>query len=113
MISRGEIWWGDLGLPHGSAPAFRRPILVISGDRYNASRLGTVVVAAMTTNPRHAAFPGNVAIPAELSGLDETSVVNVTQLATVDRRVLEARLGALPTWVMSQVDDGLRRALSL
>ena len=56
MISRGEIWWGDLGLPHGSAPAFRRPILVISGDRYNASRLETVVVAALITNPRHTAF---------------------------------------------------------
>ncbi len=113
MISRGEIWWGDLGLPGGSAPAFRRPILVISGDRYNASRLETVVVAALTTNQRYAAFPGNVAIPAETSGLDESSVVNVTQLATVDRRTLERRVGALPTWLMCHVDDGLRRALGL
>ncbi len=113
MISRGEIWGGDLGLPHGSAPAFRRPVLIISGDRYNASRLETVVVAALTANPRHAAFPGNVAIPAELSGLGEASVVNVTQLATVDRRALDTRVGALPTWLMSHVDDGLRRALGL
>jgi len=52
-------------------------------------------------------------IPAETSGLDEASVANVTQLATVDRRVLAARVGALPTWLMGHVDDGLRRALAL
>lgn len=62
---------------------------------------------------RLASLPGNVAIPAEVSGLDRDSVANVTQVATVDREVLEERVGVLPRWVVSQVDVGLRRALGI
>ncbi len=113
MIARGEVWWADLGLPRGPAPALRRPVLVISDDRYNASRLKTVTVVVLTSTTRLAALPGNLAVPAELSGLDRDSVVNVTQVATVDRTALEERAGQLPTWAMTQVDDGLRRALAL
>lgn len=113
MIARGEVWWADLGQPRGSAPALRRPTLVLSGDRYNASRLGTVTVAVITANARLAALPGNIALQPEVSGLDRVSVVNVTQIATVDRTALEKRVAALPAWVMAQVDDGVRRALAL
>ena len=113
MIVRGEIWWADLGLPRGSAPALRRPVLVVSDDRYNRSTLRTVTVVALTSTTRLAALPGNVAIPADVSTLDRDSVANVTQLATIDRAALEERIGALPQWVMTQVDDGLRGALAL
>jgi mRNA interferase MazF len=113
VIARGEIWWADLGLPRGSAPALRRPVLVVSDDRYNRSRIQTVTVVVLTSTARLASLPGNVAIPAEVSGLDRESVANVTQLATVDREVLEERVGALPRWVVTQVEDGLRRALGL
>jgi mRNA interferase MazF len=113
VIARGEVWWADLGLPRGSAPALRRPVLVISDDRYNASRLQTVTVVVLTSTMRRAALPGNLAVPADLSGLDRDSVVNVTQVATVDRGALEERAGQLPAWTMTQVDDGLRRALAL
>jgi mRNA interferase MazF len=113
VIARGEIWWADLGAPRGSAPALRRPVLVVSDDRYNTSRLRTVTVVVLTSTARLAALPGNVAIGAELSGLDRDSVVNVTQVATVDRDALDDRVGQLPTWLMTQIDDGLRRALAL
>ena len=114
MIARGSIWWADLGSPRGSAPALRRPVLVVSDDRFNASQLRTVTVATLTSNRRLAALPGNVAVPAELSGLPEESVVNVTQIATVDRVALEGDVvGVLPSWLMAQVDDGLRVALGL
>ena len=89
MIARGSIWWADLGSPRGAAPALRRPVLVVSDDRFNASQLRTVTVATLTSNRRLAALPGNVAVPAELSGLPEESVVDVTQIATVDRVALE------------------------
>lgn len=112
-MQRGEVWWADLGLPRGSAPALRRPVLIVSGDPYNRSRLGTVTVAVLTSNIRLAALPGNVAVPAEAVGLDYDSVVDVTQIATIDRGTLEERLGAMPDWLMAQVDDGLRRALGL
>jgi mRNA interferase MazF len=110
---RGAIYWLDLGEPKGSVPALQRPTLIISDDRYNASALRTVTVAALTSNMKRASQPGNVAVPAELSGLDRDSVVNVTQLITVDRSELSDACGMLPTELMAQVDAGLRRALSL
>lgn len=113
MIRRGEVWWADLGLPRGSAPALRRPVLVVSGDRYNASRLATVAVVVLTSTMGLAALPGNVAVPADVSALPKDSVVNVTQLATIDRAQLEELVGVLPSWLLEQIDDGLRRALDL
>jgi mRNA interferase MazF len=104
----------DLGLPRGSAPALRRPVLVVSDDRFNASTLRTVTVVVMTANRRLAAVPGNVAVPADVSGLAEDSVADITQVATVDRGTLEGdAVGELPTWLMAKVDDGMRLALGL
>ena len=113
MIARGELWWADLGLPRGSAPALRRPVLIVSAAEYNRSRLRTVTVVVLTTTRQLAALPGNVAVPADLGGLPEDSVVNVTQVATIDRNTLEERIGALPDWLLAQVDAGLQRALGL
>jgi len=110
---RGELWWADLGLPRGSAPALRRPVLVISADHYNRSKLRTTTVAVLTSNVQLAALPGNVAVPADVGDLEADSVVNVTQLATIDRGALEERIGLLPDWLMAQVDAGLGRALAL
>ncbi len=110
---RGELWWADLGLPRGSAPALRRPVLVVSADQYNRSKLRTTTVVVLTSNVQLAALPGNVAVPADVAGLEADSVVNVTQIATIDRGALEDRIGALPDWLMAQVDAGLGRALAL
>ena len=113
MIARGEVWWADLGLPRGSAPALRRPVLIVSADQYNRSKLRTVTVVVLTTTRQLAALPGNVAVPADVGGLPEASVVNVTQVATIDRNTLEERIGLVPDWLLAQVDAGLARALGL
>ena len=113
MIVRGELWWADLGLPRGSAPALRRPVLIVSADQYNRSKLRTVTVVVLTTNRQLAALPGNVAVPADLGGLPQDSVVNITQVATIARTTLEERVGLLPDWLLAQVDAGLQRALGL
>ena len=110
---RGELWWADLGLPRGSAPALRRPMLIVSADQYNRSELRTVTVVVLTSNVRLGALPGNVTVSSDLVGLEGDSVVNVTQVATVDRGALEQRIGILPDWLMAQVDVGLERALAL
>lgn len=112
-MKRGEVWWADLGLPRGSAPAPRRPVVIISADAYNRSELRTVTVAVLTTNTQLAALPGNVSVPADIDAVDADSVVNVTQIATVDRGALEDRIGALPDWLMAHVDVGLGRALAI
>jgi mRNA interferase MazF len=113
MMQRGELYRVDLGEPRGSAPAKRRPAVIVQADAYNATRISTVVVAAITSNTRLAAMPGNVFVPATVAGLPQDSVVNVTQLATVDRRYLEARIGVLPARLLGDVDRGLRSLLAL
>jgi mRNA interferase MazF len=112
-MERGELWWADLGLPRGSAPALRRPVLIVSADPYNRSDLRTVTVVVLTSNTRLAALPGNVAVPAGTTGLEDDSAVNVTQIATIDRVALEEPIGVLPDWLSAKVDEGLIRALAL
>jgi mRNA interferase MazF len=113
VIARGQLWWADLGLPRGSAPALRRPVLVISADQYNRSSLQTVTIVVLTRTSRLAVLPGNVAVPADLGLLGVDSVINVTQVATIDRGTLEEQIGELPDWILAQVDAGLLRALGL
>jgi mRNA interferase MazF len=113
MTARGELWWADLGEPRGSAPARRRPILIIQAEAYNRSTIATVIGVAVTTNARLAAMPGNVTLPAAVTGLSQDSVANVTQLMTVDRQYLDSRIGAVPGWLLVEVDRGLRRVLAL
>lgn len=111
MVARGELWWVDFGDPVGSAPGYRRPSVVVSSDRFNASRLTTVIVVAVTSNVRLATAPGNVPLPPGV--LPEPSVINVTQVLAVDRRLLERRIGVLPAVELQQLDQGLRLVLDL
>ena len=111
-VQRGEIWWADLPEPR-SEPGYRRPVLVIQADSFNASRIQTVIVASITTNLHLADAPGNVLLSAHRSGLSRDSVVNVSQLLTLDRRFLTEKAGSLPPRLERLVDDGLRIVLQL
>ncbi len=113
VIGRGEVWWADLPEPVGSAPGYRRPVLVVQSDAFNRSRLATVTVVALTGNTRLVAAPGNVLIPAAASGLSRDSVANVTQLLTVNREMLTEKVRALSPSLLEQVDAGLRLTLDL
>ena len=113
MIERGEIRWADLGPPDGAGPGYRRPVVVVSADSFNASRIGTVMVATISSNTDLAAAPGNVALPSGRSGLGKDSVVNVSQVATLDKRRLSEPVGRLSLHQQADVDAGLRLALAL
>ena len=95
VISQGEIWWADLPAPAGSGPGFRRPVLVVQGDALNRSRVATVVCVPLTSNLKWALAPGNVTLPARLTGLPKESVANVSQIVSVDKDLLTARAGKL------------------
>lgn len=110
---RGEIWWADLPDPRGSEPGFRRPVLVIQANSFNRSRIQTVIVAVISSNRRLADAPGNVLVPAHASGLARDSVVNVSQLITLDRSFLTEAVGRISERVMSEVVAGLRLVLEL
>jgi len=107
------VCWADLGDPRGSAPAYRRPVVVVSSDRFNRSRIRTVVVAAVTTSARAAAAPGNVPLGQGTAGLDRNCTVNVSALLTLDKELLDDPVGDLDLSTMRQVDAGLRLVLSL
>lgn len=114
VIVRGGIYWADLGPPVRSRPAKHRPVLVVSADSYNSSGLATVVAAAITSNTRLAAMPGNVFLPAATTGLPRDSVANVTALVTLDKSDLAAdAVHTLTDELLDEVDRGLRRVLSL
>ncbi len=113
MILRGEIWWAELAEPRGSEPGYRRPVLVLQADAFNRSRINTVVVAAITANLELAAAPGNVRLRRRDSKLDRESVVNISQILTLDRRFLRERIGRLPAAVLGEVEAGLRLVLAL
>lgn len=113
MIQRGGIYWADLGDSQGSRPAKRRPVLVISADAYNRSRLATVLAAVVSSNTKLAAMPGNVFLPATATGLPRDSVVNVTSLVTLDKSDLAEQAGTAPAGLIREVDRGLRRVLDL
>ncbi len=88
VISQGEVWWADLGQPVGSAPGFRRPVVIVQNDSFNRSHIATCVVVPLTSNARWADAPGNVALAASDIGLPKDSVANVSQIFTVDRSQL-------------------------
>jgi mRNA interferase MazF len=112
-VNRGEIWWADLPDPRGSEPGFRRPALVIQANSFNRSRIRTVIIAVITSNLRLADAPGNVLLPAQDTGLPRDSVVNVSQLLTIDRSFLTERIGILSARLQESVSAGLRTVLDL
>ena len=113
MIERGGIYWADLGDPQGSRPAKRRPVLVISADAYNRSRLATVLAAVLSSNTTLAAMPGNVFLPDAATGLPRDSVVKVTALVTLNKTDLGEQAGTAPLTLIREIDRGLRRVLEL
>lgn len=112
-LQRGEIWWADLPEPRGSQPGYRRPVLVVQANSFNLSQIQTTIVAAITTNLELADAPGNVLLPGRSVGLPRDSVVNVSQLLTLDRSFLIEHAGALPPRLQRSVDEGLRTVLQL
>ena len=112
-MKRGEVWWASLPPPTGSGPGFRRPVVVVQSNPFNHSRIATVIVAVVTSNLALASAPGNVRVGKSESGLAKPSVVNVSQILTLDRALLTRRVRGLPADTMRQIDEGLRLAIGV
>ena len=95
VISQGEVWWADLAEPTGSQAGYRRPVVVVQGDAFNRSAIGTVVSVPLTSTLRWAEAPGNVRLSARSTGLPRDSVANVSQIVALDRTLLTERVGKL------------------
>lgn len=112
-MRRGEIWWAELPEPVASEPGYRRPVLIIQSDDFNRSRIHTVIAAVLTTNLRLAVAPGNVPLTTDDTELPRDSVVNVSQIITIDKTFLTERVSRVSDRVMLMVEDGIRAVLAL
>jgi mRNA interferase MazF len=107
VVAQGEVWWADLGEPAGSAPGYRRPVIVVQGDAFNRSRIATAVCVPLTSNVKWAAAPGNVVLRARDTGLEKDSVANVSLVVAVDRSALVERVGKISQRKLDRVLGGI------
>jgi len=108
VINQGDVFWVDLSEPSGSEPGYRHPHVVIQNNVFNRSRINTVVVCALTSNLKRAQAPGNVMLEKREANLPKQSVVNVSQIFTVDKRDLDEKIGTLSRRRVRQILDGVR-----
>jgi mRNA interferase MazF len=107
VISQGDVCWASLQDPIGSGAGFRRPVLIVQGDSFNASRISTAAVVPLTSNDRLASAPGNVLLPAASTGLPKDSVANVSLIVAIDRELITERVGRLPASYLARVMAGI------
>ena len=110
---RGEIWWAGLPVPRGSEPGYRRPVVIVQSDSFNRSNISTVLVAAISSNLRLSEAPGNVYLKRRENKLPKDSVINASQLLTLDKKYLSEKIGRLSAKRMLELEEGLRIVLSL
>lgn len=114
VIARGDVVWVDFGRPRGSEPAKVRPAVVLQADWLLATTISTVLVVPLTSNVALEAFPGNVLVPLDSSGLDRDSVAVVTQVGPVSREFLEPfPVGHLPGFQLKRIEEGIRLVAGL
>lgn len=106
-VSQGDVCWADLAEPSGSAPGFRRPVVVVQGNALNRSRVATVVCVPLTSNVKWSAAPGTVALSAAATGLTKDSVANVSQIVTLDKAELTERAGNLSRAKLDLILSGI------
>lgn len=108
VINQGDIFWVELGKPSGSMPGYLHPYVVIQNNLFNRSRINTIVICSLTSKLKRAKAPGNVLLHKGEANLPKRSVVNISQLFTVDRSYLIEKIGSLSSERLEQVLEGIR-----
>jgi mRNA interferase MazF len=110
---RGELWWADFGIPFGSEPGFRRPVLIIQNNDFNRSNINTIIVIPLTTNLRYENAPGNIFIEKEDSGLSKDSIVVVSQIYAIDKSRMIEKVKKLSESVIRDIENGILLVLGI
>ena len=106
---KGEIWWANLpDDPYGSEPGKRRPVVIIQNNSFNRSSIKTTICASITSNIKLAKFPGNIELEKSISGLEKTSVINFSQIITVDKSRLTEHVAMLPKNYIEKINESIR-----
>jgi len=112
-MKRGEIWWADLDEPVGSAPGYRRPVIIIQADAFNKSKIQTIIVAVLTSNVQLSDMPGNIPLSKTESKLSKDCAINISQLMTIDKSILKKRVSMLEDRLVHVMDAGIKLVLDL
>ncbi len=112
-MTRGEIWWADFGVPFGSEPGFKRPVLIIQSDDFNKSTINTAVIVPFSTNIALAEAPGNVFLEAIDSGLTKDSVIVSSQMMAIDRMRLIDKISRVELRFFGEIEEGIRVILGM
>jgi mRNA interferase MazF len=107
-IRQGDIFWADVGSPRGSEPGYRHPYVVIQNNVFNQSKINTTVVCALTSNLKRARAPGNVFLQKGEGNIKKDSVVNISQIITVDKSDLVEKIGSIPPSKIREIIEGVR-----
>ena len=113
MVGRGEIWWADLPDPIKSKPGYKKPLVIIQANSFNKSKINTAICAIITSNIKLAQAPGNILLTEETTGLKKDSVINISQIITVDKSYLIERIGNLNNTQLQKLENGLKTILGL
>lgn len=106
-INQGDIYWVELEEPRGSEPGYKHPHVIIQNNLFNFSNINTVVVCALTTNLKRASSPGNIMLRKNEAGLPKKSVINITQILTVNKSDLKEKIGQLSMSRIREIIEGL------
>jgi mRNA interferase MazF len=110
---RGELWWADLGIPFGSEPGYKRPVLIIQNDFFNMSKINTTIVIPLTTNLMWAEAPGNIFIAKGESNLAKDSVISIPQMEVIDKRRLIERISKIDRRIIENIENNILFVLGI
>jgi mRNA interferase MazF len=111
VINQGDIYWFDFDEPSGSEPGYKHPHVVVQNNLFNRSEIKTVVVCALTSNLKRADAPGNILLEKKETHLPKDSVVNVSQIFTVDKSQLDEYVGTLSAKRVREILNGVKLVL--
>ena len=111
MINQGDIYWIELDEPEGSEPGYKHPHVIVQNNLFNRSQINTVLVCPLTTNLKRASAPGNVLLEKKESNLKKQSIVNVSQVFTVDKSQLDEYVGSLSPKRITEILNGIKLVL--
>jgi len=108
VIRQGDVFWIELDEPSGSEPGYRHPCVVIQNNVFNRSLIKTAVICLLTSNLKRAESPGNVLLKKGEANLTKSSVINISQIFTVNKSNLIEKIGTLSSERIRQILEGVK-----
>ena len=112
-MTRGELWWVDYGIPYGSEPGFRRPVIILQNDFFNNSNINTTIAIPLSTNLLLAEVPANIFVEKKYLKLGSDSVILVSQIGVVDKQRLIEKITKVDRTIMEKIENNVAFILGI